>query len=200
MRTEFLLSHLLLAALWSLPAAAQNPAADLARDKNTDLNPTLREGLATIGRYAETVNRQVNSLSGGKAAAPETQAQAQAQPLPLPPELAGRRQDSSHRPDIGADPFEVSPQLREGRGGNRFMGLPGANVLDLQRRVQVRALLITPQGRAAQLAINGRETVTIMDKELVDLGDLGTFQVQIDREGVALFNPSAPQGKKVVLR
>jgi hypothetical protein len=29
---------------------------------------------------------------------------------------------------------------------------------------------------------------------------LGTFLVQIERDGVTLYNPSLPQGKKVVLR
>jgi len=98
------------------------------------------------------------------------------------------------------DPFEVSPQLREGRRGTRFAGLPGANVLDLQRRVQLKAILRTTQGTLAQLLINHKDTLTVMHKELIDLGDLGTFLVEVDSGTVTLSNPSTPQGKKVVLR
>lgn len=99
-----------------------------------------------------------------------------------------------------SDPFEVSPQLREGRRGARFAGLPGANVLELQRRVQLKAVLRTRQGTLVQLLINHKDTITVMHKELIDLGDLGTFLVEADSGTVTLSNPSAPQGKKVVLR
>lgn len=99
-----------------------------------------------------------------------------------------------------SDPFEVSPQLREGRRGARFAGLPGASVLELQRRVQLKAVLRTKQGTLAQLLINHKDTITVMHKELIDLGDLGTFLIEIDSGTVALSPPSAPQGKKVVLR
>lgn len=69
-----------------------------------------------------------------------------------------------------------------------------------KKQVQLRALIITPQGRAVQLFVRGAETITVMDKELIDLGSLGTFLVHIERDGVTLYNPSLPQGKKVVLR
>ncbi len=157
------------------------------------MHPTLREGLNTLGRYAETVNRQVNSLSGNR------QPEAASPDLPRPPP-AVPRPGVGRRFEAMTDPFEVSPQLREGRTGNRYTGLPGASILELQKQVQLRALLITPQGRAAQLSINNVETITVMDKELIDLGGLGTFLVQIERQGVTLFNPSMPQGKKVILR
>lgn len=178
-------------------AAAQNQALDLARDKNTEMHPTLREGLSTLGRYAETVNRQANALSGSRAAEPSpiSSGEPEAQPRALPPAPRPRRLE------ITNDPFEVSPQLREGRTfGSRYTGVPGASVLELQRQVQLRALLTTPHGKAAMLSFKNSETITVMDKELVDLGPLGTYLIQIDRDGVTLFNPSAPQGKKVVLR
>ena len=76
----------------------------------------------------------------------------------------------------------------------------GASVLELQRRVQLKAVLRTRQGTLAQLQINHKDTITVMHKELIDLGDLGTFLVEIDSGTVALSSPSAPQGKKVVLR
>ncbi|MDR0578322.1 MAG: hypothetical protein LBI87_12540 [Candidatus Accumulibacter sp.] len=162
--------------LLSVPAMAQapNPAADLARDAQIDLPAPLRGQIETIGRYAAEVNR--------RAGAPPTR----------PPRQL----------ELTADPFEVSPQLREGRGA-RFTGLPGASVLELQRRVRVRAVLRTraPDGEAlAQLLINDKDLITIMDKELIDLGDLGTFQAEIKADAVSLSNPSNPQGKKVVLR
>lgn len=172
---------------------AQNQALDLSRDKNTELHPTLREGLNTLGRYAETVNRQANSLPG-KPVGDGATADA-ALPQPTQARAAGGRRFES-----ASDPFEVSPQLREGRNGNRYSGSPGASILELQKQVQLRALIITPQGRAAQLFINRAETITVMDKELIDLGGLGTFLVQIERNGVTLYNPSMPQGKKVILR
>lgn len=175
-------------------AGAQNQALDLSRDKNTDMHPTLREGLGALSRYAETVNRQVNSMSGKR---PDDLPSAN-DPVPAQPVAPTARQ---RRLEITNDPFEVSPQLREGRAiGSRYSGVPGASILELQRQVQLRGVLMTPHGKVAMLSIKNSETITVMDKELIDLGPLGTFLVQIDRDGVALLNPSAPQGKKVVLR
>jgi hypothetical protein len=184
---------LLTLTLLTPTAHAQNRALDLSQDRTTDLHPTLREGLSTLGRYAESVDRQVNSSAGNRHGDSPLAARA-AHALPAPPAAGGRRFEASN------DPFEVSPQLREARSGNRYTGLPGASILELQRQVQLRALIITPQGRAAQLAVKGTETITVMDKELIDLGGLGTFLVHIERDGVTLYNPSMPQGKKVVLR
>lgn len=180
-----------------LHSAAQNPALDLARDKGTEMHPTLREGLNTLGRYADSVNRQVNALSGNRSNEPAALSSSDPETLPRPAPNPARQR----RLEIANDPFEVSPQLREGRSfGSRYTGAPGASVLELQRQVQLRALLTTSNGKAAMLSIKNTETITVMDKELIDLGPLGTFLVQIDRDGVSLFNPSAPQGKKVVLR
>ena len=119
-------------------------------------------------------------------------------PPALPTAPAAAR--PSRQNSLLSDPFEVSPQLREGRRGARFAGLPGANVLDLQRRVALKAILRTKQGTLAQLLINHKDTITVMHKELIDLGDLGTFLVEVDSGTVTLSNPSSPQGKKVVLR
>ncbi|MDR0440942.1 MAG: hypothetical protein LBI59_08185, partial [Candidatus Accumulibacter sp.] len=91
------------------------------------------------------------------------------------------------------------PRLREASGA-RFSGLPDVSTLELQRRVHVRAVLRTPHGALAQLLINDKEVVTLMDKELIDLGDLGVYQAEIQADAVALSNPNNPQGKKVVLR
>ena len=193
-RQKYLAGALILLVSLIHQAHAQNQALDLSRDKNTDMHPTLREGLSTLGRYAETVNRQVNSISGKPAdtpsATPETPPNQPVAPTVRPARL-----------EITNDPFEVSPQLREGRAiGGRYSGVPGASILELQRQVRLRALLMTPHGKAAMLSIKNSETITVMDKELIDLGPLGTFLIQIDRDGVALLNPAAPQGKKVVLR
>lgn len=122
-----------------------------------------------------------------------------------------RRADAARPPSVAAalrpprplnDPFAVSPQLYE-RRGPRFSGLPGASVLDLQRRVRVKALMATAGGGMAQLLVDGRDALTVMHKEVVDLGDLGIYEVQIGRAGVALGEPGtsdAAGGKKVVLR
>lgn len=185
---KYVFLRLLTLTLLTPAAHAQNRALDLSQDKTTDLHPTLREGLSTLGRYAESVDHQVNSSAASR------QGGSPPAERPAPPAAGGRRFEASN------DPFEVSPQLREGRSGNRYRGLPGASILELQRQVQLRALIITPQGRAAQLAVKGTETITVMDKELIDLGGLGTFLVHIERDGVTLYNPSMPQGKKVVLR
>lgn len=182
--------------LAAAPALAQNKALDLARDKNTELHPSMRENLATIGRYAETVNRQVSKLSG------DERDSSNAAGAPPSPSSAAPRQASPNRRSEGiADPFEVSPQLRDTRRTkNGFSGLPASSKLELQRQIQLRALLIAPGGRAAQLGIRHQEAITVMDGELIDLGDLGTFHVRIDREGVTLSNPSLPQASKIVLR
>jgi hypothetical protein len=119
--------------------------------------------------------------------------------------------------DTLIDPFEVSPQLRENRRGGGFSGLPTASKLDLRRRVQVKAMIVTPTGRAAQLEIDGTrqpqgergggaqsgqgDTMTVMDGELVDLGDLGIYIIRISAsEGVTLANPGSPQTGRITLR
>ncbi|MGQ0710524.1 MAG: hypothetical protein ACT4NV_12335 [Rhodoferax sp.] len=194
------------------PAWAQNKALDLARDPQVNLPPSVREDLSTIGRYAETVNRKLNPGAGAPAAPPPASA--------APPASGAERAPGARRMDALSDPFEVSPQLRENRRPSAgFGGLPTATKLDLRRRVQVKAVLITPQGRAAQLEVDGRHTalgaraggepgagpqgdmLTVMDGELVDFGDLGTYVVRISaREGVTLSNPGNPQTGRITLR
>ncbi len=176
---RWLLTLALAALPW--PAAAQNPAEKLAADPNTSLTQDMRADLQTIGRDAQEVSRR----AGAPALPPTgTTAPAAAAPTPAP---------------VARDPFEVSPQLREGRS-YRYSGLPGANVLEVQRRVQVRAVIRSGQNTLAQLFINNKDAITVMDKELIDLADFGTFQVNISGGTVALTDPSSPQGKKVVLR
>lgn len=162
-----------MAAAQAQSAPPKNPAQELASDPQARINDTLRQQLEVIGRYANEVSNR---------SAPATAA------------VTPRRQI-----DIAVDPFEVSPQLREGRQRTPFSGLPGANVLELKRRVQLRAVIRTSQGTLAQLLVNDKDVVTIMDKELVDLGDMGTFQAEIHAGAVSLTPPGSPQ-KKVVLR
>ncbi len=171
----------LLAVAAGLAQAAKppHPAAAPARERQADIPAPRHEQPDTIGRLAAEAGRRVGVPA------------ANAGPVAVRP---------SRQVDLMVDPFEVSPQLREGRSGSRFTGLPGASVLELQRRVRVRAVLRTPQGTLAQLLINNKDVVTLMDKELIDLGDLGTYQAEILAGAVSLANPSQPQGKKVVLR
>lgn len=151
---------------------AQNRALELAAERNADLPPSVRENLETIGRYAETVNRRL-----------------------APKEARPRRLDQV------ADPFEVSPQLRDGpKNSSSPGGLPNAGRLELQRQVQLRALLAIGGRRVAQLVIRDKDSLTVHDRELIDLGELGVFEVRIERDAVSLFNPSAPQGSKLILR
>lgn len=183
---------LLILAL-SAPTLAQNKAMELSRDKSVDLQPTMRENLATIGRYAESVNRQVGKLSGDPG---------QAEPA-VPPEAPARREiPATRRLDTMIDPFEVSPQLRDGRRSpGNFSGLPVASKLDVQRQIQVKALLVTPRGRGAQLLVRGQQAILVKDGDLVDFGDLGTFTIHVGTdEGVTLTNPGLPQGNKITLR
>ncbi len=175
---RWLLTLALAALPW--PAAAQNPAEKLAADPNTSLTQDMRANLQTIGQYAQEVSRRA-----GAAVVPLTGATPSAEATPAP--AAAR------------DPFEVSPQLREGRKYG-YSGLPNANVLEVQRRVQVRAVIRSGQHTLAQLFIDNKDAITVMDKELIDLADFGTFQVIIDNGTVALSDPNNRQGKKVVLR
>ena len=154
-------------------AARSNPASALAASPSGQLPNDLRGQLETIGRYAAEVGRRTQ---GGEA-------------RPAPRQV-----------DLSGDPFEVTPQLRAGRNRSPFTGLPGANVLELKRRVQLRAVLRSGAGSVAQLLINDKDVITIMDKELIDLGELGTFQVEILSATVSLSDPNNLQGKKVVLR
>ena len=154
-------------------AARSNPASALAASPSGQLPNDLRGQLETIGRYAAEVGRRTQ---GGEA-----------RPV-------------SRQVDLSGDPFEVTPQLRAGRNRSPFTGLPGASVLELKRRVQLRAVLRSAQGAVAQLLINEKDVITIMDKELIDLGELGTFQVEIQSATVSLLDPNNRQGKKVVLR
>jgi hypothetical protein len=177
----------------SSPAWAQNKALELSRDKNIDLQPSMRENLATIGRYAESVNRQIGKLSG-ESVSPESN---------LPPEPPARRElPVARRLDTMVDPFEVSPQLRDGRRSpGSFSGLPVASKLDVQRQIQVKALLVTARGRGAQLLVRGQQSILIKDGDLVDFGDLGTFIVHVGAdEGVTLSTPGQPQSNKITLR
>lgn len=121
----------------------------------------------------------------------------------LPVRETASPDSKAHRFEQLADPFEVSPQLRDGRRtGNAFGGLPGAGQLELQRRIQLRALLVIAGQRVAQLSIRDKDkdSITVHDRELVDLGDLGIFEARIERGSVTLTNPSAPQGTKLILR
>jgi hypothetical protein len=179
------------------PAEPANPASALARDGPGDMPDTLREQLDTIGRYAEEVQRRVGAPEAATPA--ETAAPEASTPEANPPEEAAAPARGARQIDLTVDPFGVSPQLRAGAGA-RFSGLPDASMLELQRRVQVRAVLRTSQGVLAQLLINNKDVITLMDKDLIDLGDLGIFQAEIQTGAVALSNPNNPQGKKVVLR
>lgn len=180
-------------ALLTAPAGAQNKALDLAQDKQLEVPPAMREDLKTIGRYAQAVNQRTNPEI---TAAPEHAAPTMATP--------------ARRTDSVADPFEVSPQLRQNRrAASTFGGLPTATKLDLRRRIQVKALLVTPHGRMAQLDIDGSaqnarsnsNVLTVMDGELVDFGELGTYVVRISvRDGVTLSNPGTPQSGRISLR
>ena len=104
------------------------------------------------------------------------------------------------------DPFEVSPQLKAGRSNriagmsNPQSGLSGANSLDIQRRIQVRAVIRTQQGSIAQLVVNNKDVLTVMEHELIDLADLGFFKVEIRGGAVSLLNPASPQATRVILR
>lgn len=157
---------------------AQNQALDLSRNRDVDLSPGMRENLETIGRYADTVNRRL--------AGHDTNGAASA--------------DSPRRFEQIADPFEVSPQLRESGKNKAFTGLPDAGRLELQRQIEVRALLLIANRRVAQLAIRDKDLITVHDRELLDLGELGVFEVRIERDAVSLFNPSMPQATKLILR
>lgn len=164
------------------PAAAQNPAEKLAADPNTSLTQDMRADLQTIGRYAQG------------SFAPRRRARSSADRNYGP---GGRgTTDAGAR---GTRSFEVSPQLREGRS-YRYSGLPGANVLEVQRRVQVRAVIRSGQNTLAQLFINNKDAITVMDKELIDLADFGTFQVDISGGTVTAPTDPARRKAKVVLR
>lgn len=182
-------------------ALAQNKAAELSRDPSAGLSREARDNLATIGRYAENVRSRI-----GEA-------------LDSPPATASsQRADnlSPRRTDSMIDPFAVSPQLREGRRSAAFSGLPSASKLDVQRQVRVKALLVTAFGRVAQLELPGLangpggrgaaangdgQTMTVMDGDLVDFGELGTYTVHIGAtNGITLSNPGTPQGNRITLR
>lgn len=186
------LACLLLLTLAVTPGWAQNKALDLARDKSVDLQPSLRDNLATIGRYAESVNRQAARLSGESSAAASAVAEAPNRRESLP----------TRRFDTMVDPFEVSPQLRDSRRpGAAFSGLPATSKLDVQRQIQVQAVLVTARGRGAQLLVRGQQSILVKDGELVDFGDLGIFSVHVgNADGVTLSSPGAPQGNKITLR
>lgn len=200
-----------LALLLSMPIApawAQNKAAELSRDQRVNLPPSVRDDLAVIGRYAESVNRKANP---GAADLPAATPPGSGERAPRAELIPARRTDAL------IDPFEVSPQLRESRRNGGFSGLPTASKLDIRRRIQVKALIITPRGRAAQLEVDGNrqpvggrgaaaqlqqgDTMTVMDGELVDLGELGTYIIHISAgEGVTLANPGSPQTGRITLR
>lgn len=181
----------LLLALSATPQAQQNKALDLARDKYVDLQPGMRENLATIGRYAESVHRQMGQVLPDSQGNP-TQ----------PPENLRRDSVPPRRLDSLIDPFEVSPQLREGKRSTAgFSGHIVASKLEVQRQVQVSALLSISSRRGAQLKVRGQQSFLVKDGDIVDFGDLGVFTVNVGAdEGVTLSAPGSPQGSKITLR
>lgn len=188
-------------ALLSAGTGAQNKALDLAQDKQLEVPPAMREDLKTLGRYAQAVNQRTGPAVATPAPPDPVAATEHAAPAPATP---------VRRTDSVADPFEVSPQLRQNRRApGAFGGLPTATKLDLRRRIQVKALLVTPHGRMAQLDVDGSvhsarsnsNVLTVMDGELVDFGELGTYVVRISvRDGVTLTNPGSPQSSRISLR
>ncbi len=189
-------------ALGAPSAFAQNKALDLAEDKKLDVPPAMRDALKTIGNYAQTVNQRIN---------PEPDISAtHAEGLRPPSPASATGAPNLRRMEGLVDPFEVSPQLRQNRKNfGAFGGLPSATKLDLRRRIQVKALLVTAHGRMAQLEVDGdalsarsnSNVLTIMDGELVDFGELGTYVAHITaREGVTLSNPGSPQSSRISLR
>lgn len=188
-------------ALLSAGTGAQNKALDLAQDKQLEVPPAMREDLRTIGRYAQAVNQRTSPSAAAPATPSSVATTEHAAPTAATP---------VRRTDSVADPFEVSPQLRQNRrAASAFGGLPTATKLDLRRRIQVKALLVTTHGRMAQLDIDGSapsarndsNVLTVMDGELVDFGELGTYVVRISaRDGVTLTNPGSPQSSRISLR
>lgn len=154
--------------------------------------------VATPVTQAQTPAAEKPAASSRPAGAVSAPAAAETAAPGLPARQTLLPRTAARRFDTTNDPFEVSPQLREGRTGNRYPSGGGASVLELNRFIRLKAVLLIRGHAAAQLQIRNQETITVMDKELIDLGDLGTFQVTIDHEGVALANPGLPQGRKVL--
>ena len=50
------------------PGWAQNKASELARDQSVNIPQSMRNDLATIGRYADAVNQRVGKLVEGDPA------------------------------------------------------------------------------------------------------------------------------------
>lgn len=203
---------LVLTLLTPLPATAQNKSVDTLRQKSTtavspvdslrekgiSVPPAMRDDLEIIGRHADAVSRQLSGRTPEPAA--ETTAEAAPAPVPVDGSLP-RRAAGPRRLDNLVDPFEVSPQLRDNRRSpGAFAGLPSASRLDVQRQIQVKAVLVSARGKGAQLLVRG-QTVLVKDGDLVDFGDLGTYAVHVDtKDGVTLTNPGMPQGSRITLR
>jgi len=178
----------------SVSAAGPTPTDALVADEAVDVPPAMRRHLDTIHQYSQEVARR--TLGSSAKAVPVMPPSS----IPSPGVASAMPAPTSTRPATTRDPFEVSPQLREGRGNYRYSGSPGANVLEIQRSIRVRAVVRNGSTTIAQLLINNKDTLTVMNQELIDLADFGTYEVQIQDGTVSLHEPGNKAGKRVVLR
>lgn len=95
------------------------------------------------------------------------------------------------------DPFEVSPQLREGNRRNRHGGFSGTQEgVVLSRNLHLKAIARGPAGGIAQIQ-SGRDVLTLRDGDELDVEGM-RYTVHVEQDGLVLRGAGAPQFKLLV--
>ncbi|MDR2113103.1 MAG: hypothetical protein LBQ62_08410 [Candidatus Accumulibacter sp.] len=157
-----------------------------------DVRPS-KSGICPIDSAGLPIPRRIPAGRSARASRPS--------PFPNPAFFTNDRSRArpSRQTDPMPDPFEISPQPHESRGA-RFTVPPGASALDPRRRARLRAVIRTAQGAEARLLVNDKDAATPMDKGLIDLGEPGAFQSEIQAGTVSLSGSIQPQSAKVAPR
>jgi hypothetical protein len=92
------------------------------------------------------------------------------------------------------DPFEVSPQLREGNNNRRIVRQDGAALNQLLR---LHAIVRGPEGGIAKIQIGKDKPIVVRDGDELDVGGI-RYIVAVEADGLMLRGAGAPQYKMQV--
>jgi hypothetical protein len=178
---------LLLLLLVSVGASAQS-----ARELPPGTPEPIRRDLEVIQNHSNEVDR----LKKGNANEARRQAESTGfTPLTLAPPKTSITPDAPNRliDTIERDPFEVSPQLREGGRRGRISRTEGVHI---NRNLRLRALARGANGGVAQIQA-GREILTVHDGDELDVDGI-RYTIHVEKEGLVLRGAGAPQYKMLV--
>ncbi|MDR1351386.1 MAG: hypothetical protein LBJ59_11565 [Zoogloeaceae bacterium] len=185
---------LILCLLSSVSATAQTPPPELPQGTPEP----IRRDMEIIQNYSNEVNRMSRRNTADNDAANEARRQAEATgftPLVIAPPKTSITPDAPNRliDTLERDPFEVSPQLREGGRNRRVSQAEGVSI---SRNLRLRALARGNSGGVAQIQ-SGREILTVHDGDELDVDGI-RYTVRVEPDGLVLRGAGAPQYRMLV--